>query len=273
MRNLLRFLLQHHFTILFLILELLAIGLLLRFNSFHNAKIFKIRQSIVGSFSEKYTNYSRYMSLIEQNQKLVEENARLYNMLESSHYSLKDESFIDSNWIANYQFIPAIVINNSVNKQYNFITLNKGIVHGVKKDMGVICSNGLVGVVKNVNKYYSSIVPILNRDFFPHAKIKGSNFFGPIEWPGNNYRKVILKDIPLHATIHIGDTVVTSGFTQTYPEGILIGTIKGYEKEEGVNYNIEIELSTDFKNLYNVWIIDNLLGKDLQAIQDSVRHD
>lgn len=273
MRNLLRFLIQHHFTLLFLILELLAIGLLLRFNSFHNAKIFKIRHALVGSFSEKYTNYSRYLSLLDQNQKLVEENARLYNMLESSHYSLDDESFLDSNWIPNYKFIPALVINNSVNKEYNFITLNKGSVHGIKIDMGVICSDGLVGVVKTVNKHYSSIVPILNREFFPHAKIKNSNYFGPIEWPGKNYKKAILKDIPLHATIHIGDTVVTSGFTKTFPENIMIGIITGYDIEKGVNYNCDLELSTDFKKLYHVWVIDNLLSQELQAIEDSVRHD
>jgi rod shape-determining protein MreC len=273
MRNLIRFLIQHHFTLLFLFLEMLAIGLLLRFNSFHNAKIFKIKHSIIGSISDKYKDYSRYLSLSGQNQKLVEENARLYNMLPSSHYSLKDESFTDTNWIKNYKFIPAKVINNSVNKQYNFITINKGSVNGIRSDMGVICSDGLVGVVKNVNKYYSSVVPVLNRDFFPHAKIKNSNYFGPIEWPGKNYQKVILKDIPLHADIHPGDTVVTSGFTATFPEGINVGTIINYEIEEGVNYNVQVKLSADFKKIYNVWVIDNLLRKYLQAIQDSTFHD
>lgn len=273
MRSLLRFLIKHHFTILFIILELIAISLLLSFNSFHSAKIFKIKQAIVGSISEKYTNLSRYMSLLEQNQKLVEENAKLYDELRSSRYSVEDLSFEDSLWIPHYKFIPARVINNSVNKQYNFITLNVGTIHGVKPDMGVICSDGLVGIVKSTNRYYSTVIPILNRELFPNARIRGSNFYGYIEWEGKNYRHVVLKDIPLHATLHIGDTVETSGETENFPEGILIGTIVKYKIEKGVSYNILVELSTDFKKLTNVWVIDNLLKKELVALEDSVKND
>ncbi len=273
MRGLLRFLIKHHFTLLFLFLEIIAIALLLRFNSYHNAKIFKIRHAIVGSISEKFTNFSRYVSLINQNKELIEENARLYNQLQSSRYFIGDKSFEDSLWIPNYQFIPALVINNSVNKQYNFITLNKGSVHGIEKDMGVICSKGIVGVVNKVNRYYSSVIPVLNRDFFPNARVKGPNYFGIIEWPGKNYRNVNLKDIPLHAVINVGDSVETSGNTKTFPEGIMIGVITDYNIEKGVNYNIQVELSTDFKKLTNVWVIQNKLKEFQQQLEDSVKHD
>jgi rod shape-determining protein MreC len=225
MRSLLRFLIQYHFTLFFVFLEIIAFSLLVRFNSFQNARVYSIRHAIVGRISKTNSDFTNYLSLEKQNKELVEENARLYNQLPLSKYSLKDNSYTDSINSQLYRFIPAKVINNSVNKQYNFITIDKGSINGIKADMGVIGPNGLVGVVKTTTKHFSSVVPILNREFFPNARIKNSNFFGYIEWPGINYREVKLKDIPLHARINIGDSIETSGFTATFPEGLLIGTI------------------------------------------------
>ncbi|MBN1118350.1 MAG: rod shape-determining protein MreC [Bacteroidales bacterium] len=273
MRTLLSFLLKHYFTILFLILEIIAFSLLLSYNSFHNARIFKVRHNLVGSFSDKYNNFSKYISLVEKNKVLVEENAKLYSQLDYLKYDKRDYSFNDSIWDGYFRLIPAEVINNSVNKQYNFITLNRGSIDGIEPDMGVVCPDGLVGVVKNVTEHFSTIVPVLNREFNPNARIETSNFFGYIEWPGNNYRKVVLKDIPLHARINIGDTIVTSGFTTTFPQGIPIGTITDYEIDKGVNYNISVELTTDFKRLTHVWVIENLLKEEQKFIEDTLRHD
>lgn len=273
MRNLLRFLIQHHFLLLFLFLEIIAFSFLVRFNSFQSAQIFKLRHAVVGRLSERYSNFSNFMSLEEQNKKLKEENARLYNKLPMTRYSLKDESFSDSLSSEYFKFIPANVINNSVNKQYNFITLDKGSLFGIKPDMGVIGPDGLIGVVKTVSKHFATVVPILNREFFPNARIKNSNYFGYIEWSGNDYRNVKLKDIPLHALINIGDTIETSGYTATFPPGLMIGTITDFEIEKGVNYNILVGLSTDFKRLTHVWILDNTLKEERIQLEESVAHD
>lgn len=273
MRNLLRFLIQHHFLLLFLFLEIIAFSLLISFNSFQNAQVFKIRYTIVGRISERYSGFSKYLSLVEQNKILKEENARLYNQLNLTRYSLKDDSYFDSLSTEYFRFIPANVINNSVNKQYNFITLDKGSIHGIKVNMGVVGPDGLIGVVKNVSKHFASVVPILNKEFFPNARIKNSNYFGYIEWPGTDYRNVKLKDIPLHAIINIGDTIETSGVTTTFPQGLIIGTITDFEIEKGVNYNILVSLSTDFKRLSHVWVIENILKDEREILEDSVIHD
>ncbi len=273
MRNLIRFLLKHHLFLLFVFLELLALILLVRFNSFQSARVFKIRHSVVGGLSNKYNNFSKYLSLEDQNRQLVEENAHLYNRLSKSRLSLKDESYIDSISVQQFRFIPATVINNSVNKQFNYITLNKGRQQGVEPDMGVIGPKGLVGVVKSSSDHFSTIVPILNREFFPNARIKNTSFFGYIEWPGKSYREVTLRDIPLHAEIHIGDTIETSGYTATFPQGIKIGTIADYEIVKGVNYKITVDLSTDFKRLTHVMVIENLLKEEQTVLEDSTAHD
>jgi rod shape-determining protein MreC len=273
MRNLLRFLLKHHLFLLFLFLEFLAIIMLVRFNSFQSARIFTMRHSIVGGISERYHSFSKYLSLEEQNRSLIKENARLYNMLDKSYYSLVNDSYSDTLAMQEYIYIPARVINNSVNKQYNYITINKGKLQGIEEDMGVIGPDGLVGVVKATSEHYASIVPILNREFFPNAQIQKTNYFGYIEWPGTNYREVILKDIPLHAKFNIGDTIETSGYTATFPRGITIGTIADYEIQQGVSYKIKVNLSTDFKRLTHVMVIKNLLKEEQKALEDSTSHD
>ncbi len=268
-----RFLLKHHMLLLFLFLESIALVLLVRFNSFQSARVFQLRHSIVGSISNRYSNFSKYLSLEEQNRTLVKENARLYNQTKSSRYSLNNESFIDSSSMQHYRYIPAKVVNNSVNKQYNYITLNKGRVHGIDSDMGVIGPDGIVGVVKAASSHFSTVIPILNREFSPSGRIKSSGFYGPVEWPGKNYREVHLIDIPLHATIQIGDTVVTSGITKAFPIGIMIGTITDYEIKKGVDYEIIVSLSTDFKKITDVMVIENLLLEEQKALEDSTAHD
>lgn len=273
MRTLIQFLLKNHFTLLFLLLELVAVGMLVRFNSFHSAKVFKMKHSIVGGISDKYNNFSKYLSLVEQNKELVQENAQLYNQLKSSMYSLKDESYIDTLWQQQYRFIPARVVNNSVNKQYNFITLNKGSVHGLKPDMGVIGPNGVVGIVTTVTKHFASVMPILNRKSAPSGRIRRSNYFGTIAWEGRDPGKATLRNIPLHAEIRMGDTVETSGNSDIYPPGIMIGTITGYDVEKGVNFNVDIILSTNFANLTQVMVIDNFFKEERKALEDSVLND
>jgi rod shape-determining protein MreC len=273
MGNLIKFFLKHYFTLLFLFLEIIAVSLLVRFSSFHGAKLFKMKHSIVGGISDRYNDFSKYLSLVDQNKELVQENARLYNELKRSKYSLKDESYIDSVWGNQYKFTPARVVNNSVNKQYNFITLNKGRAQGIKEDMGVIGPDGLVGIVTTVTQHFSSVLPILNRKSAPNARIKNSNYFGHINWPGVNAKEVILKDIPLHAEIIIGDTIETSGNSAIYPPGILIGVITDYEMVKGVNYDVIVKLSTDFHNLTQVMVVENLLKEEQYALEDSVRND
>jgi len=273
MRNLLRFLIKHHLLLLFLFLEFIALILLVRFNSFQSARVFNMRHSIASDLSKKYSNFSKYLDLDEQNRALIKENSRLYNSLQTSKYSLIDKSHIDSTFQQHYRHIPATVINNSVNKQYNYITLDKGEIQGIESDMGVIGPDGLIGIVKASTPHFSTVVPILNRDFFPNARIKGTNFRGIISWSGNNYQEVKLNDIDLHAQINIGDTIETSGNTRTFPQGIMIGTITDYETQKGVYYTISVKLSTDFKKINHVTVIENLHREEQIMLEDSLTYD
>ena len=170
-------------------------------------------------------------------------------------------------------FTGAKVINNSTNKQYNFLILDKGRNQGIEPEMAVICKDGIVGVVKETSRNFSSVVSVLNREFFPNARLKRSGYFGPVEWPGKHYKRVVLKEIPLHVNIQQGDTVVTSGYSSIFPPGLLIGTVKSFKPEEGIFYVITVELSTDFKRLSDVIVVKNLKREEQLQLEERLEND
>jgi rod shape-determining protein MreC len=214
-----------------------------------------------------------YFSLVKENKALAEENARLYNLLPAVYFNPLSEYKPDTSASRRYAFIPARVINNSVNKQYNFITLNVGSREGVAPGMAVICDQGIVGEVKEATENFSSVISVLNRESFPNAMIKRNGYFGPIKWPGRNYRKVVLTQIPAHVDVHVGDTVVTSGYSYTYPKGIFIGIVESFELEEGISYEITVNLNPDFKNLSNVLVVKNLMRDEQIGVERSQEND
>ncbi len=273
MRNLLRFIIKQHVTILFVVLQLLAFVLITKFNSYHRAKLFSIRFAIVGSVSEKFIQLSRYFHLREENEHLVKENAVLYNRLPEAFIELDLKKIPDTAANRKYTFVHARVINNSVNKQYNFITLNKGKKDGVEAEMAVICDQGIVGQVKAVSDHFASVVSVLNRESFPPAKMLRTGEFGYVEWPGANYWEVIIREIPYHAEIMIGDTVVTSGYSAIYPEGFLIGTVIESKITEGRFRELTVQLSTRFKRLDNVLVVKNLYREEQINLEEEQEDD
>ncbi len=273
MRGLLRFFIRYFPVMLFIALEVVAFILIAHNNSFHRAQLFELKQAIIGNIERRYDKFSSYFFLVDENKELIDQNLKLSNMLPPVYLNPMATYIPDSLINKQYKFINARVINNSTNKQYNFITLNKGRLAGIEPEMGVICKEGFVGVVKEVTDDCASVISVLNREFFPSAKIKRNGYFGPIEWPGKRYNQVILKEIPIQVNVQIGDTIVTSGYSSIFPEGILIGTIHDFETEEGIYYTIRVDLSTDFKNLTNVLVVKNYLRDEKLKLELKTSHD
>jgi rod shape-determining protein MreC len=167
-----------------------------------------------------------------------------------------------------YVFTSAKVISNSVNKQLNYITLNKGSRHGIKPDMGIMDASGVVGVITHVSHNYSTGLSLLNKRLSIPAKITKNNYFGSLVWDGEHYNTADLKEIPFHIIVNVGDTVVTSGYSNIFPEGIMIGIIKKYDIESGTNfYNIKVDLSTNFKTLNYVEVVQNTKRTELIKLE------
>lgn len=266
MNNLFKFIIKHHIIFLFIFLETISFYLLIQNNNFQRAKVLNTGYEISSIIYNEYNEFSEYFSLKDENQKLAEENARLRNLLYSSYKT--DTIFIknikDSLRHQQYTYITAKVIHNSVNMQNNYIFIDKGSIHGIKPEMAVISPNGIVGIVKNVGKNFSTVISLLNSNLRVSAKIKRNGYFGSIMWDGKSYNKAVLNEIPVHIKIKQNDTIITSGYSAIFPEGIMIGKMEGFAFKGGDNFwTTHVALSTDFKSLNYVYIVNNIMKEDI----------
>jgi rod shape-determining protein MreC len=264
MKNLLNFLLKYHNVILFLFLEGLAFSWLIKGNSYHNSRMVKGMQGMTRGIEERISNVRSYLQLREINANLAEENSLLNDKLQSlsGFQDLQFVSVNDTTLSHNYSYTSASVINNSVNKQKNYFTIDKGKKQGVDVDMAVTSSNNVAGLIVGSSENFSVAISILNIDFRLSARIKSNGYFGSLSWDGKNYRHAVLNEIPQHISINIGDTIETTSYSAIFPEGITIGRISDFKKSGSDFYVITVELFTDFRNLHYVNIISNLKRKE-----------
>jgi len=260
MRNLLNFLARYNNLIIFLILEGIAFYLLSTRNSYHNSRLVNGVRGITHGIEEKINNTKSYLSLHEINENLAAENVALRNLL--AKLTRKESSLFfsvdDSSHKQQYLHSSAEVIENSINKQKNFFTINKGESQGIKVNMAVISAYSVAGVIVGCSGNYSVAMSLLNPDFKLSARIKSNGYFGSLSWDGRDYRYAILSDIPQHVLVNVGDTIETTGYSAIFPEGAIVGTVSDYEKFGGDFYKITILLSTDFKKLHFVDVIGNM---------------
>jgi len=251
--------------VLFVLLETLALVMVFNYNSFQRAKYLNSANKIAGKIYSVHQSVTGYFGLNKANRELAEENARLHNLMAIYSRDASPDSAwstVDFSEDATIRFIPAMVINNSVNRPFNYITLNKGSRHGIKPDQGIVSASGVIGVVAQVSESYAVGLSLLNQRWSISAKLKKSGYYGSLVWQSGNYRKAGLTEIPLHVEIAAGDTVVTSGYSSIFPEGFLIGTISAFDRPDGENYYaIQVELAVDFKALGHVEVVE-ILDKD-----------
>jgi len=272
MRSLFRFLLRNHFLMLFLILEVISLTLMVSFNDYQRVTFFNSSNNLFGSVYERFSTMDDYFSLGRTNARLAAENASLRKQLQmriknQENYPVNRPDTVDA---PAYVFTSAKVISNSVNKQFNYITLNKGSRHGIKQDMGIINADGVVGVITNVSQNYSTGLSLLNKRLLIPAKITKNNYFGSLVWDGDHYNTADLKEIPFHVIVNVGDSVVTSGYSNIFPDGIMIGKITKYDAISGTNfYDIKVELSTNFKTLKYVEVVTNTKRAELIKLESN----
>lgn len=274
MRNLIKLLIRYHFFLLFVAIEIVALSLVFSSNDFQKTVFVNINRNISGRFYQRFSNWKDYLNLRELNENLSMENTRLKrSVLGSSLYSDISSDTSDSLLLDRYFYTSARVINQSVNHQRNFLTLNIGEKNGVKTEMAVISSQGVVGIVNGVSENFSTVIPLINIDIRVSSKLKNSGYFGSLYWDGQDYRRVILSEIPHHAVITPGDTVVTSGYSAIFPYGLPIGTVADYEIKGANFYEIRVDLFTDFKRLSHVYVLSDSLKTERIHLENKLRND
>lgn len=266
MKNLFVYLWKYHAFLLFVLLEVIA-GILIVTNNSHQRSAFvNSTNNVTASFLNSVNNITEYFSLKTQNEQLAAENARLRAKLPSSFIITDNRVFTSSDTLfrQQFKFTELKIISNSINKRNNYILLNKGRLQGIKPDMGLINSNGVIGIVKDVSDNFCSAMSVLHKKTAIDAKIKNSGYTGTVVWDGGSYRSGKLINIPSHVKIRKGDTVVTSANSAIFPEGIRIGIVKDYKLKAGESFfTIDIQFTIDFNKVEYAYAVINLF-KDEQ---------
>ncbi len=258
----------------FLLLELFCAWMIVENNRYQGAKFFNSSNRFIAETNNVSQGVREYFQLREINRTLAEENASLRNLLQKENQIITKVDSIalkDTTMVNRFVFTSAKVVNNSVGRFTNFITLDKGIDEGVEPGMAVISSSGVVGKVKTVSNHYSVVTSILNVDVMTSAVLKRTGHFGTIQWDGKNPYIINLKYIPRHVKPVVGDTVVTSGFNAVFPQGIMIGVVSEVKlRDEELFNDLKVKLAQDFRKLSYVTIVKSTLKHEQDSIEQSV---
>ena len=286
MQQLIDFILRKKDVVVYFVLLSLSLSLIFNSNYFHKSKFIIFSNGITNYTNEVFENIKWYFELKKINSSLVEENLILKNQLEK----FIEKNSIDSLENVAFQYHNAKVISNNLSSIKNNLVINKGIKHGLKNEMGVISSTGIIGIINRTSKNYSSVMSVLNTESKINAKVKRTSHFGTLEWNGLSNRELLLNDIPETADIKIGDSIITGGMSLIFPEGINIGVVSEIMKQEKFNdtvmkfhinnqvkianiefrenyLNIEVKLHTDMNNLNNVYVIESLNKNEFENIK------
>lgn len=263
MRNLIRFVLRYNFPILFLVFELIAIILIFSQNPIQRGKLTSQINSLSTLVYDGAYEVTQYMHLRKSNEQIAKENS----LLRSRVTPVRPDSVSPRNA---YDFIPALVINNTVHNEFNYLTLNAGKKNGVELDMAVVSPFGIVGVVKTVSPNYCRVISVLNSQLKISVKLSKSGYFGSLSWDRRNYRDVLVTEIPSHVSLEPGDSIVSSGYSSIFPSGEPIATVLEATPAAGGNFlEIRARLNNDFKQLSTVYIVINNGKEEIQTLEEN----
>lgn len=283
MRNLAEFLARFKHWFVFVLLEILSFVLLFKYNNYQGSVWFSSANDVAGWVFEMKSDVGAFFSLTKINKELTQRNLYLEHQVSQLQARVYDKTvgkdFIHKGQLAmleGFRLIPAKVVDNSVNKPQNFVTIDKGSVDGIRQDIGVACGNGVVCIVYLVSKHYSVVIPVLNTESNISCAIDGTGYFGYLHWKGGPSDIAYLDDVPRHAHFRLHGKIVTSGYSSVFPPGVMVGEILHvFNSDDGLSYRLMIKLSTDFGNLRDVCVIDDSSVKErlnlLKTAQDSIK--
>lgn len=277
MRNLINLIWKNYFFFLFLLLETLCISMIVQNNYYQRVSIVNSSNAVSANILETSSGIKEYFNLKEENEKLSVENAELLShSIKSFYIPFTDQhNVVDTAHHQKYSYSSAKVVNNSTSGRNNYLTLDKGLKQGIKQNMAVITSNGVVGQVKNVSTNFCTVMSLLHGKTTINAKIKKDGSYGPLTWnDDDDFEHATLSDIPTHVRLIQGDTIVTSAYSLTFPENIMIGRVESFVRENGKYfYTVKVKLSTDFKKLSHVYIINNMYKEEQEELEKRTKTD
>ena len=247
---------------------------MVRHNGYQGSHVLNSSNTVVANVYTAAANTKEYFSLRDENNRLAQENAILRNMLKTNYrvLPLTEYERYDTLYKQQYTYVNAKIVNSTVNKRRNFLTLNIGADFGITRDMSVISSNGIIGKVTDVSANFCSVMSLLHKDSKINCQLKNDASYGPLIWDLKDPEYCLLTDIGTHAKVKRGDTVVTSELSGIFPEGLFVGTVDAYERRQNEDfYTIRVKLGADLKKVNHVYIIKNKLKKERDSLEGKVQ--
>ena len=271
---------RYFHLLIFITLIIFAFILIYNNNNYQHFVISTASLKVTGPI-QKFANYfHKQFSYPKENQYLIEQNADLLKEKDNMFVFLDDsvtsvyENEGKKNQRRLYDITTAHVVFNTIHKTHNYIIIDKGRKNGITPDMAVVSPNGVAGVVSEVSDHFSTVISLLNPNSRVSAKIMPVNQIGTVVWVDSEPDIAQMIDIPQHLLVAVGDSVVTSGYSDVFPKDILIGTvIEKFDNPSNTFLTIKIRLATDFRNLNNVYIISNLYKSELDALKSNFQNE
>ncbi|MAJ32279.1 MAG: rod shape-determining protein MreC [Flavobacteriaceae bacterium] len=271
MQQIISFLFKRQVELLYLLLLLISLTLSINSHSYHKRQYLNSANALSSGLQQWSSEASTYFDLKKVNNVLNEENIALKNELEQLKSSIQqlNRAALNTAFGENqFKYYSAKIIKNSISRYRNYLTIDIGANDEVTADMGVINEDGIVGVVDEVSAQYATIASVAHADVQINAKLKNSDHFGFLSWDGIDYTLFNLFDVPKNAAVAIGDTIVTGGMSNIFPEEILIGTVVDYNIPNNQSfYEIKVKLSNDLANLNYVKLINNKNKNEISTLQ------
>lgn len=281
MGELIAFLVRHSKWFVFVILTVTSLTLLFNGDPYQQHVYLTSAGRLASSAYKGANNVTSYFFLHDINEELNARNAalqaeiiRLNERLEILAEQGYKDTLIVSDSVPHFEFIVAHVINNSVARPYNYLTINKGSEDGIRPELGVVDRNGVVGIVSNVGAHSARVISLLNPHFRLSCKLKGSDYFGSLVWDGGAPDEAMLEELPRHTRYKVGDTIVTSGYSAVFPAGLPVGVVLDNADDSSQNFfKLRVRLLTDFTTLSNVQIVINNQAEQLNALRAGEEND
>ena len=272
MQQIINFILKNSTRLLFLLLLITSLTLVVKSHSYHRSELVNTANVVSGNYYKKTKEVNTYFNLKVENDALAKENAYLKKMLFNKKDSVSSLPKDSTKGFDKIEVIQTRVINNTYNTSENYLTLNSGSLLGIKADMGVVSSQGIVGIVEKTSKNFATVLSVLNMKSQINAKIKKSNHFGSLIWDAKNAGFVQLIDVPRLASVQKGDTIVTGGRSTIFPENIPVGIIdKIFTNSENNYYTLNIRLFSDMTNLNHVYVIKNKQSTEINTLETETK--
>ncbi|WP_294818364.1 rod shape-determining protein MreC [uncultured Flavobacterium sp.] len=274
MQQIFNFLFKNSILLLFLLLLGISLTLTIQSHSYHRSRAVSSANAMTGYVYEQMNKVQEYLNLRSQNEALAAENAELKRLLYNTQDTANIPRLKIPAGVGTYRVIQSKVIKNSYSEHENYLTINSGSSDGLTKDMGVVSSLGVIGVVENTSRDYATVISVLNRKLKLPVKIKKNDHFGTLTWNGKNTGFAQLTDVPRLATVVKGDTIVTGAESTIFPENIPVGRIEKVYVDKKTNYyTLEIKLFNDMTSLGHIYIIENKDRAQIKHLEEATKVD